>query len=132
MLLIVAAIAYILALDPNSGILKLVAYAWAGFGASFGPCVLISLYWKRMTLPGAFAGMLTGAATVIIWEVTGSPYGIYSLVPGFILSSVAIFIVSIVTSKMAEQPAKLWESLNAKFWDEVKGTEDKEHILSQN
>ena len=132
MLLLVAAIAYVLALDPNSGILKLVAYAWAGFGASFGPCVLISLYWKRMTLPGAFAGMLTGAATVIIWEVCGSPFGLYSLVPGFIFSSAAILIVSLVTQSMAKGPEKLWESLNGKFWNEVKGTEDKEHILSQN
>ncbi|MDY6376813.1 MAG: sodium/proline symporter PutP [Succinivibrionaceae bacterium] len=132
MLLLVAAIAYVLALDPNSGILKLVAYAWAGFGASFGPCVLISLYWKRMTLAGAFAGMLTGAATVIIWEVCGSPFGLYSLVPGFIFSSVAILIVSLATQSHAEGPEKLWESLNGKFWNEVKGTEEKEHILSQN
>ena len=85
-----------------------------------------------MTLPGAFAGMLTGAATVIIWEVSGSPFGLYSLVPGFIFSAIVIFIVSLVTQKYAEQPGKLWESLNQKFWNEVKGNDDKEHILSQN
>ena len=66
MLLLVAAFAYVIAMDPNSGILKLVSYAWAGFGASFGPAVVISLFWKRMTLVGLICGMVTGAATVIL------------------------------------------------------------------
>ena len=96
MLLLVAVIAYVIALDPNSGILKLVSYAWAGFGASFGPSILISLFWRKMTLQGAIAGMVVGAATVIIWEA-GAFLGLYSIVPGFILSSIAIFVISNIT-----------------------------------
>ena len=119
MLLLVAAIAYIIALDPNSGILKLVAYAWAGFGASFGPAVLISVFWKRMTLAGAIFGMIAGAVTVIIWEL-GQFFGLYSLVPGFIISSLVIFVVSLMTQKNNEPVESLFISLEKQFWFEVK------------
>lgn len=119
MLLLVAVIAYTIALDPNSGVLALVAYAWAGFGASFGPCVLISVFWSRMTLPGAIAGMAVGAATVIVWEIGGF-LGLYSIVPGFILSCVAIYVVSLLTYKKDMACEKLFGELQTKFWDEVK------------
>lgn len=119
MLLLVAIIAYIIALDPNSGILKLVAYAWAGFGASFGPCILISVFWSRMTLAGALAGMAVGAITVIVWEIGGF-LGLYSIVPGFILSSIAIFVVSIATSKTGAECQTLFNKLEKQFWIEVK------------
>ena len=119
MLLIVAIIAYMIALDPNSGVLKLVAYAWAGFGAAFGPCVLISVFWSRMTLPGAIAGMAVGAITVIIWEI-GSFLGLYSIVPGFILSAIAIFVVSKLTYKENNGCEQLFNELEKKFWIEVK------------
>ena len=56
-----------MAMDQNSSIFDIVSYAWAGFGASFGPLMLCSLYWRRTTLPGAIAGMLTGAVTVVVW-----------------------------------------------------------------
>lgn len=119
MLLLVAIIAYLIALDPNSGILHLVSYAWAGFGASFGPCILISVFWSRMTLKGALAGMLVGAATVIIWEIGGF-LGLYSIIPGFILSSCAIFIVSKMTYKPENECEVLFNRLEKQFWVEVK------------
>jgi sodium/proline symporter len=69
--LVVAIIAFLLALNKNDTILDLVGYAWAGFGASFGPVILLSLYWKRMNRWGALAGMIAGAVTVIIWTRSG-------------------------------------------------------------
>ncbi|MDY5904171.1 MAG: sodium:proline symporter, partial [Succinivibrio sp.] len=103
----------------NSGILKLVSYAWAGFGAAFGPTVLISVFWKKMTLPGAILGMIAGAVTVIIWEI-GGYFDLYSLVPGFIISSVVIFVVSLLTQKNNSEVERLFEKLEANFWIEVK------------
>ncbi len=119
MLLIVAVVAYLIALDPNSGILHLVSYAWAGFGASFGPAILISLLWKKMTLKGALAGMIAGALTVIIWEIGGF-LGLYSIVPGFIISLIAIIGVSLLTYKPHNECELLFEDLERKFWLEVK------------
>lgn len=120
MLLLVAAVAYIIAMDPNSGILKLVSYAWAGFGASFGPTVLISVFWKKMTLPGAVFGMISGALTVIVWEYFNF-LDLYSLVPGFIISCVVIFVVSLLTQKNNKDVEELYTFLEKKFWQEVKG-----------
>lgn len=120
MLLLVAAVAYIIAMDPNSGILKLVSYAWAGFGASFGPTVLISVFWKKMTLPGAVFGMISGAVTVIVWEYFNF-LDLYSLVPGFIISCVVIFVVSLLTQKNNKDVEELYTFLEKKFWQEVKG-----------
>ena len=119
MLLLVAAFAYVIAMDPNSGILKLVSYAWAGFGASFGPTVVISVFYKKMTLPAAIIGMITGALTVIMWEIF-NPFGLYSLVPGFIISSLVIFVVSLFTQKKNEKVEQLFTELESKFWTEVK------------
>lgn len=119
MLLLVAVIAYVIATDPNSGILKLVSYAWAGFGASFGPAVVFSLFWKRMNLKGCLAGMIVGALTVILWE-HWALLGLYSLVPGFIFSSLAIVIVSLATSSSNDDCEKLYDNLEKEFWKEVK------------
>lgn len=92
--LLVSLIAIGLASNPDSKVLGLVSYAWAGFGAAFGPVVLFSLGWKRMTRNGALAGMLTGAFTVIIWKQFAW-FGLYELVPGFLLASIAIYVVSL-------------------------------------
>ncbi|ADV28884.1 sodium/proline symporter [Pseudoxanthomonas suwonensis 11-1] len=94
MVLAVAALAMWIARDPESRVLGLVSYAWAGFGAAFGPVVVVSLFWKRMTRNGALAGMLVGAATVIAWKHTGS--ALYEMVPGFIAATVAIVLVSLL------------------------------------
>ena len=92
--LLVSLVAIGLASNPDSKVLGLVSYAWAGFGAAFGPVVLFSLGWKRMTRNGALAGMLVGAFTVIIWKQLAW-FGLYELVPGFILASIAIYAVSL-------------------------------------
>lgn len=92
--LAVALLAIAIARDPDSRVLGLVSYAWAGFGAAFGPVVLLSLTWQRMTRNGALAGMLTGALTVILWKQTGS--AMYEIVPGFIAATLAIVVVSLL------------------------------------
>ena len=95
-----------LAMDQNSSIFDIVSYAWAGFGASFGPLMLCSLYWRRTTLPGAIAGMLTGAVTVVVWKNLIAPLGgwfaVYELLPGFLLA----LLVIVVVSKLTKEPSK--------------------------
>lgn len=94
MVLLVADIAIAMAANPESRVLGLVGYAWAGFGAAFGPVVLFSVAWPRMTRNGALAGMLTGAVTVILWR-NGGWWGLYEMVPGFGLACLAIVLVSL-------------------------------------
>ena len=94
MVLAVALLAIWIARDPDSRVLGLVAYAWAGFGAAFGPVVLFSLAWGRMTRDGALAGVVVGAATVVLWKHTGS--ALYEIVPGFVAASIAIVVVSLL------------------------------------
>ena len=98
---LVALVAIFLAYDRNSSILSLVSNAWAGFGAAFGPVVILSLYWKKMTRNGALAGMITGAATVLLWiflpiTINGQSLSalMYEIVPGFILCTLVIMIIS--------------------------------------
>ena len=93
MVLLVALIAIGLAANPENRVLGLVSYAWAGFGAAFGPVVLISVIWKDMTRDGALAGILVGAITVILWKHF-ELLGLYEIIPGFIFASLAIYIVS--------------------------------------
>ncbi|WP_028240492.1 sodium/proline symporter PutP [Stutzerimonas azotifigens] len=107
MVLMIAMIAIGIASNPESKVLGLVSYAWAGFGASFGPVVLFSLLWKQMTRNGALAGMLVGAVTVVVWkEFIG--LGLYEIIPGFILASLAILVVS----KLGPAPSA---SIQARF-----------------
>lgn len=96
MVLAVAVVAIIIAQNPDSKVLGLVSYAWAGFGAAFGPVVIMSLFWRRMTGEGALAGMVVGALVVVLWKqmTDGS---LYEIVPGFILGFVAIYVVSLMT-----------------------------------
>lgn len=94
--LAVALLAIVIARDPDSRVLGLVSYAWAGFGAAFGPVVVFSLYWKRMNGWGALAGMLAGALTVLLWKSTGS--ALYEMVPGVVAACVAIVAVSRATA----------------------------------
>jgi sodium/proline symporter len=101
--LAVSLIALVLALNPNETILNLVGYAWAGFGAAFGPVVLRSLYWKRMTKMGALVGMIVGAVTVIVWEQIDAFKDVYEIIPGFIAGTIAIIIVSLLTAKPSNE-----------------------------
>ncbi|TVP84907.1 MAG: sodium/proline symporter PutP [Alkalicoccus sp.] len=96
--LAVAGVALLLAQDPDSTVLELVSYAWAGLGATFGPLVLFSLFWKRMTRNGALAGMISGGGTVLIWVQiqAGGLFDLYELVPGFIISSLMIILFSYI------------------------------------
>ncbi|WP_226683055.1 sodium/proline symporter PutP [Sutcliffiella horikoshii] len=103
--LIVALVAIALSLTPNDTILNLVGNAWAGFGAAFGPVVILSLYWKRMNRWGALAGMLVGTITVLLWiygpfTINGEPLTdfLYEIIPGFILSTIAVVVVSYLTN----------------------------------
>ena len=102
-LLVVSIFGIIIALDEKSVIFKVVSFAWAGFGATFGPIILFSLFWKRTTRAGAIAGMLTGSGMVFIWNMLisrlGGVFAIYELFPAFLLSCLAIIIVSLLTEK---------------------------------
>lgn len=116
--LIVAVIAYIIALDPNSSIMGLVSNAWAGLGASFGPTVLMSLYWRRTNLAGAAAGVASGALTVIVWDyipfsgqTLAASTGLYSLVVGFAVSLAVIVIVSLCTKAPSEEMLKAFDDV---------------------
>ncbi len=99
--LVISLIGIFLARNPESNIFKIVSFAWAGFGAAFGPLMLCALFWKRLNKYGAIAGMIVGGAMVFIWEYAISPlggvFGIYELLPAFILSLIAIIVVSLIT-----------------------------------
>jgi sodium/proline symporter len=100
--LVIAALAMWLARNPENTVLSLVAWAWAGFGAAFGPVVILSLYWQSMTRAGALAGILVGGMTVVLWKQLaplGGVFELYELVPGFLLSTAAIMLTSRMTSK---------------------------------
>ncbi len=105
-LLLISVFGIYIALDESSVIFKVVSFAWAGFGATFGPIILFSLLWKRTTRAGAIAGMLTGGGMVFIWNYLikpiGGVFGIYELFPAFVLSCIAILIVSLLTKKPDE------------------------------
>ena len=107
-LMVVALIGMVIALDENSVIFSIVSFAWAGFGATFGPLMLFSLFWKRVTRAGAIAGMLSGAGTVFLWKLVLNPkfgglFAIYELLPAFIVASVVIVAVSLLTKAPSKE-----------------------------
>ena len=118
--------------DENSVIFTVVSYAWAGLGASFGPLTLFALYWRRTTKQGAIAGMLTGAATVLIWhnliKPLGGIFGIYELLPAFLLGCLAIFIVSKLTP---EPDASILHEFDH-YMDGIGAKRDMEAVLEEN
>lgn len=114
MVLVIALVAIALAQNPESKVLGLVSYAWAGFGAAFGPVVLISLLWKRMTRNGALAGMLVGAVTVVVWkELVG--LGLYEIIPGFAFASLAILLVSLLGSAPPASVQRRFEEADREY-----------------
>jgi len=114
MVLLIAFIALGIASNPDSKVLGLVSYAWAGFGAAFGPVVLISLLWKHMTRNGALAGMIVGAVTVVVWkEFIGM--GLYEIIPGFILASIAIVVFSKVGNGASTSMIKRFEDAEREY-----------------
>ena len=100
MVMLVSVIAVAIASDPTSKVLGMVSYAWAGFGAAFGPVILLSLFWPRMTRNGALAGIVVGAITVLVWK-QGGWLGLYEIVPGFILAGFSVIVFSL----MGQQPS---------------------------
>ena len=106
-LIVVFLFGIFVAYDENSSIFGVVSYAWAGLGASFGPLTLCALYWRRTNMQGAVAGMLVGTATVLIWhnliKPLGGVFGIYELLPAFILSLLAIIVVSKLTAPPSDE-----------------------------
>lgn len=117
--LVIALIAAALALDPGRKVLDLVAYAWAGFGAAFGPTLILALFWARMTRNGALAGMIIGGLTVVIWkQLSGGPFELYEIVPGFLLSTIAIVAVSLLDKVPAPVIAEEFETAIRKLGDQ--------------
>lgn len=104
--IVIAILGVVIARDPNSSVFGIVSFAWAGFGASFGPLVICALFWKRTTLPGAIAGMIAGGVFVFVWKYLAAPLGgvfaIYELLPAFIVGIAVIIVVSLLT-KAPEQ-----------------------------
>jgi sodium/proline symporter len=100
-MVVIALIAAVLARDPNSSVFRVVSFAWAGFGAAFGPTMLFALFWKRSNKWGALAGMVTGGVMVFVWKFAIAPMGgawaIYELLPAFLFASAAIVVVSLLT-----------------------------------
>lgn len=120
MVLVISVLAIMLAQDPNSKVLGLVSYAWAGFGCAFGPVVILSLFWKRMNAQGAMAGMLTGALVVVFWNDLVPDSGIYEMIPGFILAFIAIIIISLVTPAPRAELVETFEKAEKAYEDAMK------------
>ncbi|WP_373820151.1 sodium/proline symporter PutP [Glaesserella sp.] len=120
MVLVISVIAIVIAQDPNSKVLDLVANAWAGFGCAFGPVVILSLFWKRMNATGAMIGMLVGALVVIFWKDIVPDSGIYEMIPGFILSFIAIIIVSLITPAPRAELVETFEKAEQAYQDAMK------------
>ncbi|MGN0182330.1 MAG: sodium/proline symporter PutP [Candidatus Ornithomonoglobus sp.] len=116
-LVAIAVVAVILARDENSSVFRVVSFAWAGFGAAFGPVVLFALFWKRTTKWGALAGMIAGGAMVFIWKYgiasLGGAFAIYELLPAFITGCVAIVVVSLLTKAPEKEILDEFEAVKA-------------------
>ncbi|MFT0213285.1 sodium/proline symporter PutP [Pseudomonas sp. F1_0610] len=128
MVLLIALLALYMASDPKNKVLSLVSYAWAGFGAAFGPVVLLSVTWKRMTRNGALAGMVVGAITVVLWQ-EGLPrlnvlfpmpwletlIAIYNIIPGFIFAVIAIVIASLLDKQPSQSMQQRFDAADNEF-----------------
>ena len=119
---VISVVSVIFAWNPNSSVFKIVSFAWAGFGAAFAPLVLFALFWKRTNKWGAFAGIVAGGVSVILWEYVVTPLGvthgidaltIYELLPAFIISSVAIVVVSLLTKAPEQEIIDEFEAVKA-------------------
>ena len=116
-LVVVAILGMIIAWNPNSSVFNIVSFAWAGFGAVFGPIMLFSLFWKRTNTAGAIAGMISGGAMVFIWKYLVRPMGgawdLYELAPAFLVSAIFIVVVSLLTKAPSEEIQKEFEEVKA-------------------
>ncbi|HAL31420.1 MAG TPA: sodium:proline symporter [Lachnospiraceae bacterium] len=114
--IIISTISVIIAVDPNSSVFSIVSFAWAGFGATFGPVMLLSLFWKRSNRQGAIAGMVSGTIMVFLWKygisTLGGAFAIYELLPAFIVALAVNVIVSLATSAPEKELVDVFESVN--------------------
>ncbi|MDQ0215782.1 SSS family solute:Na+ symporter [Oikeobacillus pervagus] len=119
--LLVSVVAVLLSYTPNDTILNLVGNAWAGFGAAFGPTILLSLYWKRMNKWGALSGMMVGALTVIIWiSIPALKDYMYEMIPGFFLSLITVITVSFLTNKPNQEIKQTFDLMKTTLEKEIK------------
>ena len=112
---VITIIAMVIAWDSNSTIFGITSFAWAGFGATFGPLMLFSLFWKKTSYAGAISGMVSGAVTVFVWKLVLNPiggvWGVYCLLPAFIISSLAIYFVSLFTKQPSDEIKKEFDEV---------------------
>lgn len=117
--LVISAVSIVLAWDQNSSVFRIVSFAWAGFGAAFGPVVLTALFWRRANMYGELAGMLTGGIMVFVWKYLirpiGSAWDIYELLPAFILALAAIIIVSLLTKAPDAEVTEEFDEISAEM-----------------
>ena len=115
--IVIAVIATFLATDPNSSVFKIVSFAWAGFGATFGPAILFALFWKRSNRQGILAGLVAGGIMVFVWKFgiskLGGAFAIYELLPAFVVASIVIVIVSLATPKPDAEIEKIFDEMKA-------------------
>ena len=115
---VIAVVAVFLATDPNSSVFRIVSFAWAGFGATFGPAILFALFWKRSNRQGVLAGLIAGGAMVFIWKFgiskLGGAFAIYELLPAFVVASIAIVVVSLMTPAPEQELVDVFDEVNRK------------------
>jgi len=112
-LIAVAFIATVVAMNPESSVLDLVSYAWAGFGAAFGPTIILALFWSKFTKSGAIAAIISGATTVVVWkQLSGGIFELYEIVPGFIVAFIAAILVSLSTKSGSHTSEEIFHRLN--------------------
>lgn len=116
-LLVIAALSILIAWNPNSSVFQIVSFAWAGFGATFGPVMLCALFWKRSNKWGALAGMITGGITVFVWKFLIRPLGgawdLYELLPAFLVALLFIIVVSLLTKAPEKELVEEFEAVQA-------------------
>ena len=115
--IVIAVIGVIIAWDPNSSVFEIVSFAWAGFGATFGPVMLCALFWKRANKYGALAGLVAGGIMIFVWKFIVRPMGgildIYELLPAFIVALIAIIAVSLATKAPEKEIVDEFEAVKA-------------------
>ena len=114
---VISVIALVLAWNPDSSVFRIVSFAWAGFGAAFGPVMLFALFWRRTTRQGALAGMISGGAMVFLWKYgiskLGGAFAIYELLPAFIVSCILIVAVSLATAEPSKDILDTYDEVDA-------------------
>ena len=115
--IVIAILGMVIARDPNSSVFRIISFAWAGFGAAFGPLMLFCLFWKRTTLQGAVAGMITGGAVIFLWKFLVRPnvaaLDFYELLPAFLLSALVIYVVSLLTAPPSAEVQATFDKASA-------------------